>query len=241
MKLKVLYSKDNWNLIQFSDPRTYDTACWIGGGIFQGEGIASEIPPQKPEFSSDEPYIYLPQNTRCREGNSKIFRDVWFFEAGTSLNIVAMDERGWYKVEFYDPRTDETNCWIGIGEVNGDTSSLPVIKIPDPLLQHIEDVTVSQREIRLSFRDKGLVDGDRIRLIVNDQILVNDYVLTDRSFGVTVKLNQGENTALITALNEGTDPPNSAEIQISHVVSGPSIQEAHAFSGFYTQLIITAP
>lgn len=239
--LKVLYTKENWYLIEFSDPRTHDTACWIGGGIIQGEEIAIENAPQKAEFSVDEPYIYLPQNTRCREGNSMIFRDVWFFEAGTSLNIIAIDEIGWYKIEFYDPRTYDKYCWIGTGEVHGDISSLPVVTIPDPLLQHLEDVTVSQREITINFRDKGLVDGDRIKLTVNDQILLEDYTLSERYYWVKISLNKGENTVLITALNEGDDPPNSVEIHLSHVVEGLSTQEAHAFQGIHSKLIITAP
>ena len=239
--LKVIYTKENWYLIEFSDPQTHDTACWIGGGIMEGADVASEAAPKKAEFSDDEPYIYLPQNTRCREGNSRIFRDVWFFEAGTSLNIIAIDEQGWYKVEFIDPRTNDTNCWIGIGEVHGDITSLPVVTIPDPLLQNLQDVTVSQRAITISFRDKGIVDGDRIKLTINDQILIDDYTLTESFFWVKIALDQGENTVLVTALNEGDDPPNSVEMHISHVVGGPAKQETHAFAGIHSKMIITAP
>jgi len=241
--LNVLSINNNWYLIEFSDPRTHDTACWIGGGVVQGDEVAggSEVAPKKPEFSSEEPYIYLPQNTRCREGNSKSFKDVWFFQAETSLNIIAVDEFGWYKVEFFDPRTNETTCWIGTGEVHGDTSSLPVIKIPDPLLQHLQGVTVSQRKITISLWDKGLVDGDRIRLTVNDQIRLHDYILTEDPFEIDVTLNHGENTIIILALNEGTESPNTVQIHISHVVSGLATQEAHAFPHINSQIIVTAP
>jgi len=78
------------------------------------------------------PTFHLSMDARCREGNSRDFEDVWFFNKGTVLKIIGTDRNGWYKIEFYDSGTNDTSCWIGAGTgyVQGDESSIPYVEPP---------------------------------------------------------------------------------------------------------------
>ena len=79
--------------------------------------------------------------------------------------------------------------------------------------------------------DNGKEDGDIINLYQNDQLILENYVLTKAKKSINVKLNAKENLFKIVALNEGTDFPNTAMIEfqgdskvevLSHLKKGES-------------------
>jgi hypothetical protein len=78
--------------------------------------------------------------------------------------------------------------------------------------------------IEISVRDNASVDGDRIDLFVNGKKVMGDVQLTSSPQTVRVKLNSGENTIQVTALNEGTHSPNTVEVRISNVTQGSAVQ-----------------
>ena len=86
------------------------------------------------------------------------------------------------------------------------------------------DVTVDKNAIEISVRDNASVDGDRIDLFVNGNKVMGDVQLTSSPQTVRVKLNSGENTIQVTALNEGTHSPNTVEVRISNVTQGSAVQ-----------------
>jgi len=82
-------------------------------------------------------------------------------------------------------------------------------------------LSVSQRDITLSVRSNlGTPDGDRIHLFVNGVKLLDNYELTGSDMTVSVSLAGGLNVLAIQAVNEGTTPPNTGTITVSHVTDG---------------------
>jgi len=191
----------------------------------------------KPEKAT----IYLTQPSRCRTGNSKDFPDAWFFDAGTTLEIIGTDGNGWYKIKINDPKTSKTECWRGTGNVRGSVSSIPVVKTPPPQLRNLSNVSVNSREIVISVWDNASIDGDRIRLTLNNTVLLGDYTLTGSPYKIPVTLNAGANTLIVTALNVGSQSPNTVTVKISNVTSGSSEQTAAGLLAGASQMIITAP
>ena len=213
--------------------------------ITVNEPLATKTNTPKPKPTDtpkpEKPTIYLSVNARCRSGNSKDFPDVWFFDAGTSSEVIGTDGNGWYKIKFSDPRTRKTECWIGVGEVRGNSSSIQVVETPPPQLQSFSNVSVNSKEIVISVWDNASIDGDRIRLTLNNNVLFSDYTLTGSPYSLNVTLNPGANYLVVTALNVGSQPPNTVTVSISNVTSGSSEQTAAGLNAGASQMIITAP
>jgi len=105
------------------------------------------------------------------------------------------------------------------------------------------DVTVNQRNIELDLRDNGLeIDGDRIQLLLNGAIVLEDHTLTETGTIVNLDLKKGTNQVVIQALNEGYSSPNTVYVAISHVVEGPSEQVSDGLlTGEKAEFTIRAP
>lgn len=107
----------------------------------------------------------------------------------------------------------------------------------------LTNVTVNQTSTELVLYDYGSeIDGDRIQLSVNGDIVLEDHTLTEDGYVVQLDLEHGANKVVITALNEGSTSPNTVAISISNVSAGQSDQisselETHQKESF----IITAP
>jgi len=96
----------------------------------------------------------------------------------------------------------------------------------------LSDVVVNAASINLTMTDNGaLVDGDMVSVGVNGATIVPSLTLTGGGTIVPVSLTAGLNTLSITALNEGSSPPNTAELQISNVTSGSATQDWRLLSG----------
>jgi hypothetical protein len=62
--------------------------------------------------------------------------------------------------------------------------------------------------------DKGKIDGDRISLYLNGELLLEDYTVGKVKKELTLHLKPGENYLVMHALNLGRIPPNTAAIRI---------------------------
>jgi hypothetical protein len=104
------------------------------------------------------------------------------------------------------------------------------------------DVTVSQREVDLVFRDNASIDGDRIRVYLNGVMILDDYTLTGEGYYLPVVLNQGSNEVIIEALNEGEESPNTVEVSMTFVIEGPEVQIAKGLTtGQTISFFVIAP
>ncbi|MFV5695728.1 hypothetical protein ACM55G_09865 [Flavobacterium sp. LB3P122] len=67
---------------------------------------------------------------------------------------------------------------------------------------------------KVRYRDAAYVDGDKIRVYLNDKVVEYEVVLDGDFKGFEIKLEKGINKIDFEALNEGFAPPNTAEFQV---------------------------
>lgn len=106
----------------------------------------------------------------------------------------------------------------------------------------LSDITVSSRTINITLTDNGsVIDGDTVTISLNNTTLAAKYVLTGFP-GTTMSLSllDGTNTLNITAVNEGSVSPNTAEITFTNVVSGEAVQQWRLNAGETGTVIIGA-
>lgn len=68
--------------------------------------------------------------------------------------------------------------------------------------------------IRIVCRDHSYVDGDRVKLYVNEQVIRRSITLEGGYFIIDVNLKEGFNRIDIEALNQGSSGPNTAEFKV---------------------------
>src|SRR5690606_33333784 len=76
------------------------------------------------------------------------------------------------------------------------------------------EIKTKSEYILVQYRDYGAVDGDLIRVSVNDEILEFRVYLTASFKGFRLDLKEGYNKIDFLALNEGTSMPNTAHFKI---------------------------
>jgi hypothetical protein len=75
-------------------------------------------------------------------------------------------------------------------------------------------IETNTRNIRIECRDHSYVDGDQVRLYVNDVIIRSSIVLRAGYYAIDIELEEGFNRIDIKALNQGTSGPNTAEFNV---------------------------
>lgn len=70
------------------------------------------------------------------------------------------------------------------------------------------------RSVKIEVRDHSLVDGDRIKVYLNEQVLNSNIMLNGISYIINIELKNGYNRIDIEALNEGYSGPNTAELRV---------------------------
>ena len=69
-------------------------------------------------------------------------------------------------------------------------------------------------KIRIVCRDHSYVDGDRVKLYVNEEVIRRSITLEGGYFIIDVDLVEGFNRIDIEALNQGSSGPNTAEFKV---------------------------
>lgn len=80
--------------------------------------------------------------------------------------------------------------------------------------QYLGDVKTGGSFVELYCRDHEYVDGDRVRVYVNDELVNPSVSLGSGYTPILVKLKTGFNTVVFEALNMGASGPNTAELKI---------------------------
>jgi len=73
------------------------------------------------------------------------------------------------------------------------------------------DYRTTSKSVQISYRDHSAIDGDIIRVIVNDDILQSRVVLSSGYSGFNLPLAEGLNKIEFYAVNTGASGPNTAE------------------------------
>lgn len=80
--------------------------------------------------------------------------------------------------------------------------------------QYLGDFKTSGKFVELYCRDHQYVDGDKVRIIVNGEVVHNSVTLGGGYSPILVKLKSGFNHIEFEALNQGTSGPNTAELRV---------------------------
>lgn len=80
--------------------------------------------------------------------------------------------------------------------------------------QFLGQFTTKSKYIRITCRDHEYPDGDRVRILVNDQIFAPDVLLESTSKEYYLDLSKGFNKIEFLALNQGTSGPNTAAFRV---------------------------
>ena len=84
------------------------------------------------------------------------------------------------------------------------------------ILKDGDDFTINweSSKIKLFIWDANQEDGDKIQLIINGNIILNDFETKNKRKRIKYRLVDGENTIEIKATNLGTSPPNTSRIEL---------------------------
>lgn len=80
--------------------------------------------------------------------------------------------------------------------------------------QYLGDLVTGGSIVELYCRDHEYVDGDKVRVWVNGEIVHNSISLGSGYHPILVRLNMGFNNIEFEALNQGTSGPNTAELRV---------------------------
>ncbi|WP_018616744.1 hypothetical protein [Segetibacter koreensis] len=111
-----------------------------------------------------------------------------------------------------------------VNEPKKDTATVaapppPVIKTlpkPEVLIKRdnnlVKTITTSAKEFKIELYDNGEIDGDRISVYHNNELIVNNKMLTDKpiSFTIHADENSGVHEFVMVAENLGSIPPNTS-------------------------------
>lgn len=79
---------------------------------------------------------------------------------------------------------------------------------------NLGELSTKSKLIVIKCRDHEYVDGDRIKLMLNNAVIHPNIVLKGDFFVIDVDLVDGYNSIDFVALNEGTSSPNTAQLQV---------------------------
>jgi len=80
--------------------------------------------------------------------------------------------------------------------------------------EYLGDVSTGSSYVNILCRDFEYVDGDRVRILVNDSIVIDNLYLNSSFSGFKLPLTKGFNKIDFTALNQGSSGPNTAELRV---------------------------
>ncbi len=105
---------------------------------------------------------------------------------------------------------------------------------------NLVNIVVNSNNISINIWDCGnLEDGDQIDLLVNGSYIRENFILSFTKEIINITLNDGANTLSVHADNEGTNPPNTACLEISNVTNGEALQNWALYQGTDNSMYIT--
>ncbi|WP_149274606.1 hypothetical protein [Pareuzebyella sediminis] len=79
---------------------------------------------------------------------------------------------------------------------------------------YLGDVKSNGKFVGIVCRDHEFVDGDRVKIYANDRVADANILLTGAYKGINIDLERGFNRLEFEALNVGSSPPNTAQIDV---------------------------
>ncbi|NJB36748.1 MULTISPECIES: hypothetical protein [Flavobacteriaceae] len=80
---------------------------------------------------------------------------------------------------------------------------------------YLGDFKTNTKFVGIVARDHEYIDGDRVKVLVNDQVVEYNLLLSGSFKGVNVDLVEGFNKIEFVALNQGSSGPNTAQVVVT--------------------------
>ncbi len=80
--------------------------------------------------------------------------------------------------------------------------------------QYLGELKTYSGSVTIMYRDHEYVDGDRVRIFVNGDVVKSSVYLSGGFNGFTFPLQSGFNKVEFQALNQGSSGPNTAQLQV---------------------------
>jgi hypothetical protein len=80
--------------------------------------------------------------------------------------------------------------------------------------QNLGELKSNGKFVGVVARDHEFVDGDRVKIYLNETVVDPNMLLTGVFKGINIDLNKGFNRITFEALNEGSSSPNTAQIDV---------------------------
>ncbi|MCL6267581.1 hypothetical protein [Flagellimonas myxillae] len=81
--------------------------------------------------------------------------------------------------------------------------------------QYLGDIKTKAKFVGIVCRDHEYVDGDRVKILLNGEVVEFNLLLSGTFKGVNVDLVQGFNRLDFIALNQGSSGPNTAQVVVA--------------------------
>lgn len=137
-----------------------------------------------PSVIKEQPKINLKDSLGRRP--VKMVNDKKLVQAGTGLKI--------------DPKVGPRNAKEGSRDHFGD--------------QNLGEIKNNGKFVGVVARDHEFVDGDRVKIYLNQRVVDPNMLLTGAFKGVNIDLDKGFNRITFEALNEGSSAPNTAQVDV---------------------------
>ncbi|WP_228236295.1 hypothetical protein [Allomuricauda sp. M10] len=82
--------------------------------------------------------------------------------------------------------------------------------------QYLGDFKTDAKFVGIVCRDHEYVDGDRIKIYLNGEVVEYNLLLTGSFKGINIDLTQGFNRIEFEALNQGSSGPNTAQVVVTN-------------------------
>jgi hypothetical protein len=79
---------------------------------------------------------------------------------------------------------------------------------------YLGDIKTNSLFVGIVCRDHEYVDGDRVKIYANDEVIEPNILLTSSFKGVNLSLDKGFNRLDFEALNQGSSGPNTAQVDV---------------------------
>ena len=79
---------------------------------------------------------------------------------------------------------------------------------------YLGDVNTTSNKAIIVCRDFEYEDGDRVQILLNDEVLLHNLYLKNQYFVMQIELKPGFNKFDFKALNQGSSGPNTAELRV---------------------------
>ena len=79
---------------------------------------------------------------------------------------------------------------------------------------YLGDVNTTSNKAIIVCRDFEYEDGDRVQILLNDEVLLHNLYLKNQYFIMQIDLKPGFNKFDFIALNQGSSGPNTAELRV---------------------------